>query len=212
MGTEPPSEERRRDRVLSAEELASVWQAAGAVGDEFGAIIRLLMLTGQRRDEVAAMAWSEIDLERALWTLPAVRTKNCREHEVPLSRHAVALLPPRREGRALVFGQGKGGFSGFSRAKARLDKAAGLAMPWVLHDIRRSLVTHMNELGIDPHVIEAVVNHVSGARGGIAGRYNFAAYREQKRVALQRWADWVAAVVEGRAPAGNVVAFASRSA
>jgi integrase len=111
MGTEPPSEERRRDRVLSAEELASVWQAAGAVGDEFGAIIRLLMLTGQRRDEVAAMAWSEIDLERALWTLPAVRTKNCREHEVPLSRHAVALLPPRREGRALVFGQGKGGFS-----------------------------------------------------------------------------------------------------
>lgn len=206
-GTEPPGEERRRNRVLSADELAAVWKAAGAAG-EFGTIVRLLMLTGQRREEVAALTWPELDLDKALWAIPAARTKNKREHEVPLADQAMALLPPRREKRAHLFGRGrKGGFSGFSRCKARFDVGAGLKEPWTLHDIRRSVVTHMNELGIDPHVIEAVVNHVSGSRGGIAGRYNFAVYRKQKRVALQAWADWLEAVVEGRRPATNVVAL-----
>jgi integrase len=205
VGTEAPAEERRRNRVLSPAELTTAWKAAGDAG-EFGLIVKLLMLTGQRREEVASMAWAEIDQDRALWTIPAARAKNAREHEVPLSRQALALLPEKREGRAFLFGRGrKGGFSGYSRAKARLDAAAGLKVPWILHDIRRSVVTHMNEIGVNPHVIEAVVNHVSGSRGGIAGRYNFAAYREQKGAALQTWADWLECVVEGREPSGNVV-------
>jgi integrase len=167
--------------------------------------VRLLMLTGQRRHEVASMVWSELDLERALWTIPAARTKNGREHEVPLSRQALARLP-ERTGRAHVFGHGrKGGFSGFSRAKARLDAAAGLETPWRLHDLRRSATTHMAEIGIEPHVIEAVINHSSGHKGGVAGVYNWAAYRPQKMAAMQRYADWLEAVVEGWAPDSNVV-------
>jgi integrase len=152
------------------------------------------------------MMWSEVDQERGLWVLPGARTKNGKQHEVPLSRQAMALLPERREHRAHVFGQGrKGGFSGFSRAKERLSAAAGLETPWTLHDLRRSFVTHAAELGIDPHVIEAVVNHISGHKGGVAGIYNLASYRPQKAAALQAYADWLEAVVEGREPGGNVV-------
>jgi integrase len=205
IGTERPAEVRRRDRVLSPAELATVWKAADGSG-EFGVIVKLLMLTGQRREEVAGMRWSEFDLDRALWILPAERVKNARQHEVPLSRQVLALLPERREGRAYVFGRGRtGGFSGFSPAKKRLDVAAGLEQPWVIHDLRRSAVTHMAEIGIAPNVIEAAVNHVSGHRGGIAGVYNLASYRPQKAAALQTYADWLEAVVEGREPDSNVV-------
>ena len=113
----------------------------------------------------------------------------------------------RLERREFVFGRGgRTAFSGFSHAKARLDQAAGIAS-WTLHDIRRSVVTQMAEIGIEPHVIEACVNHVSGHKGGVAGIYNRANYREQKHTALQRWADWLEALVEGRALAGNVVAL-----
>jgi integrase len=205
IGTAAPAEERRRERVLSAAEMVKLWKAADAA-DEFGAIVKLLMLTGQRREEVAGMMWSEVYQERGLWVLPGSRTKNGKQHEVPLSRQAMALLPERRERRAHVFGQGrKGGFSGFSRAKERLSAAAGLETPWTLHDLRRSFVTHTAELGIDPHVIEAVVNHISGHKGGVAGIYNLASYRPQKAAALQAYADWLEAVVEGREPGGKVV-------
>jgi integrase len=217
----------RRERVLSEDELRKVWQACGEAGD-FGAMVRLLMLTGGRRDEIAGMAWPEIDAERALWTLPGERSKNRREHEVPLSKQTLALI----EGRPgpFLFGRdGRNPFSGYSKAKERLDatiarqraeqrlgrkprkgeepEAADHLAPWTLHDIRRSVVTHMAELGIDPHVIEAVINHVSGHKGGVAGIYNRASYRPQKAAALQRWADWLESVVEGREPASNVVAF-----
>jgi integrase len=205
IGTEKPAEERRRDRVLSPAELATVWKAADGSG-EFGVIVKLLMLTGQRREEVAGMRWSEFDPDRALWVLAAERVKNARQHEVPLSRQVLALLPERRENRAHVFGRSrKGGFSGFSQAKTRLDAAAGLETPWTLHDLRRSAVTHMAEIGIDPHVIEAAVNHISGHRAGVAGTYNLASYRPQKAAALQAYADWLEAVVEGREPDSNVV-------
>jgi integrase len=217
----------RRERVLSEPELRTVGNACEQLGD-FGAIVRMLMLTGGRRDEIAGMAWSEIDVDKALWTLPAARSKNRREHEVPLSRQALALI----EGRPgpFLFGRdGRTPFSGYSRAKERLDatiarqraeerlgrklrkdeapEADDHLAPWTLHDIRRSVVTHMAELGIDPHVIEAVINHVSGHKGGIAGVYNKATYRPQKTAALASWADWLESVVEGREPASNVVAL-----
>jgi integrase len=214
----------RRDRVLSETELRSVWIACEQLGD-FGALVRMLMLTGGRRDEIAGMAWSELATDKALWTLPAARSKNRREHEVPLSRQALALIKSRP--RPFLFGRdGLTPFSGYSKAKARLDvqiarqqaeqrlghqlrkgeeAEPGDHLPaWTLHDIRRSVVTHMAELGIDPHVIEAVINHVSGHKGGVAGIYNKATYRPQKAAALQRWADWLEATVEGREPASNV--------
>jgi integrase len=211
LGTEPPAAETKRDRVLSPEELAIVWRAAGAAG-EFGTIVRLLMLTGQRREEIAGLKWPELSEDRTLWVLSAARSKNKVEHEILPPPQAIALLPEKRQGREFVFGRGrKGGYSGFSRSKARLDAAIAKNhdLPaWTLHDVRRSVSTHMHELGIEPHIVEAVVNHVSGHKAGVAGTYNRARYREQKRIALERWGVWLEAVVEGREPASNVIALA----
>ena len=209
LGTEPPAAEAERDRVLSPDELALVWRVCGDAG-EFGTIVRLLMLTGQRRDEVASMAWSELSDDRTTWVISAARAKNKIENEVLLPRQVIALLPEQRAGRRFVFGRGKGGFSGFSRCKARLDATIARDAkipPWTLHDLRRSAVTHMHEIGLAPNVVEAIVNHVSGHRGGIAGTYNKARYREPKRIGLQRLADWLEATVEGREPAASVLAL-----
>ena len=228
-------EPQARERALSAEELRAVWQATEGPGD-FNAAVRLLMLTGQRREEVGGMARSELDARvpsKSVWSLPGSRTKNRRPHDVPLSSAALAVLErhPARDGRALVFGIGQGGFSGWSKGKAALDvriataraKAAGRAKPnaedtlaaWRLHDLRRSVVTHMAEIGIQPHVIEAVVNHISGHKGGVAGVYNRATYAAEKRAALDRWAEWLTGRVAGCDTAeqdGKVVPMKQRRA
>ena len=191
-----------RDRVLADWELAQVWQHAGT-GD-YGDVVRLLILTAQRREEVGGMAWSELDLTKGLWTIPGARTKNGRVHEVPLSEPALAILRERRriEGRHLVFGTGGGGFSGFSRAKATLDARVDAAIksadpkappmqPWRLHDLRRSAITGMANLGVLPHVVEAVANHQSGSKGGVAGVYNRSTYGAEKVAAMSIWASHV---------------------
>jgi integrase len=202
-------EEKARARVLSPAELKLIW---GALEDDhFAAIMKLLALTGQRAGEVAGMGRSEIDLEARLWTIPGDRTKNHRPHTVPLSNaaHAIIAAQPRRTNadgklRDLIFGQGEGPFSGWSNSKealdARITKGAGAALPhWTPHDLRRSFATHAAEvLKIQPHVIEAVLNHVSGFRAGVAGIYNRATYDPEKRIALDRWADQLLAWVEGR--------------
>ena len=209
IGTRAIAVEKPRERVLSNDEIAKLWAETDRAGD-FAAIIRLLLLTGQRREEVAAMRWSEIDLERRLWEIPGTRTKNHRPHQVPLSNQALAILEAleRRESRDLVFGTGKAGFSGFGQSKARSDRRSGLR-EWRVHDLRRTAVTGMAEIGLQPHVIEAVVNHVSGHKSGVAGIYNRASYAEEKRRALQAWADAVEAVVSGKAASSNVVALAT---
>lgn len=194
-------EEKSRDRVLNDRELVAVWHGCGK--DDYGRIVRLLILTGQRREEVGAMRWSEIDLTtgKALWRLPASRTKNNLPHDVPLSEAAVAILQdaPRREvpgtagaeERDLIFGEGKGAFQGWSNAKSSLDARIRIA-PWRLHDLRRTMVTGISELGIAPHVVEALVNHISGAaKSGVAGVYNRATYATEKRAALNIWAEHV---------------------
>lgn len=201
-GTGRVVEEKSRDRVLSDRELRLIYRHAGH-GD-YGAIIRLLMLTGQRREEAGAMAWPEIVPDRALWSIPADRTKNSLPHDVPLSAAAAEILRAvgRREGRELVFGSGEGGFSGWSKAKAALDaritaelrKEDPKAKPlpeWRLHDLRRSAATGMADLGVQPHVIEAILNHVSGHRAGVAGVYNRAIYAAEKRAALDLWGEHV---------------------
>jgi integrase len=209
IGTKRPQPEQRRDRVLSESELRAVWLASDPATD-FGAIVRLLILLGQRREEVGGMLWSELDLDRALWRLPGSRTKNHRLHDVPLPTQAVAILAAcrRLEARDAVFGRSRhgDGFGGWSNCKRELDAAVNLPV-WKLHDLRRSAVTHMAEIGVDPSIIEAVVNHISGARAGVAGVYNHAKYATPKRAALQRWADHVDRIVAGEV-AGNVVAFA----
>jgi integrase len=203
----PRAESGGRDRVLSEAELVEVWQASGE--DDYGRIVRLLMLTGQRRLEIGDLAWLEIDTEKYQIDLPAERTKNHRPHIVPLSDPALALLPTRRQGRDLVFGRGDGGFSGWSKAKGELDgriadarKAAGIEKPmapWRLHDLRRSFVTHINDRGFaPPHVVEAIVNHISGHLAGVAGVYNKAQYLAERRQALDLWSAHVVALVEGR--------------
>ena len=170
--------------MLSLEELRRVWDAAGELG-AFGAIVRLLILTGQRRDEIAELEWREVDLAAAMISLPGARTKNGKPHVVPLARQAVAILEAleHRHGDRVFAAQTWDQIEG----QARRDGAA--REPWVLHDLRRSAVTRMAELGIAPHVVEAVVNHVSGHKAGVAGVYNKATYAAEKRAALQRWAD-----------------------
>jgi integrase len=203
-GTNKAAEESR-DRVLSDEELHFVWSSAGR-GD-YGTIVRLLILTGQRREEVAAMRWSELDFDKCLWRIGAERTKNGRAHDVPLSDAAIALLTAhgRRDGRDLVFGSREGPFQGWGSAKNALDERIRGELgekpewkPWRLHDLRRTAATRMADLAVQPHVVEAVLNHISGYKAGVAGVYNRASYAAEKRHALDLWAAHVLALADGR--------------
>ena len=189
--------EAARDRVLSADELTAIWSATSGPGD-YNAIVRLLMLTGQRREEVAGAHWRELDFEQSLWRIEGERTKNGRPHVVPLSSAALSIFAQLSSSadRNLVFGSGQGPFSGWSKSKERLDRRAGI-VNWRLHDLRRTLVTGMAEIGIQPHVIEAVVNHISGHKAGVAGIYNRATYSTEKMQALQAWADHIEGIVGG---------------
>ena len=192
-----------RTRVLTEAELAEIWKAC--LPDDHGRIVRLLILTGQRRREIGDLVWSEIDVLKRQINLPDTRTKNRRWHIVPLSNEALAVIEsiPRRDGRDRLFGRGADGFSGWSKAKAELNARIAAArveaqpsaesMPsWTLHDLRRSFVTHLNERKLaPPHVIEAVVNHVSGHLAGVAGVYNKALYLAERRQALDLWSEHV---------------------
>jgi integrase len=195
FGTNRPAEPRSRNRVLTDAELAKAWTACR--DDDYGRIVKLLLLTAQRREEVGAMQWREVDTEGKAWTIPGARTKNHREHTIPLSDSALALIAsaPRRQGRDFIFGQGRG-FSGWSKSKAALDQRIrdGALPDWRLHDLRRTAATVMaDRLGVLPHVVEAILNHVSGHRAGVAGIYNRATYAKEMREALERWANHVEA-------------------
>jgi integrase len=189
--------ERPRDRVLSPEELRTIWNALP--DDHYGAILKLLALTAQRAGEIAGLRWSEVDLDRGMILLAGARTKNGRPHSVPLSQAARAIIAamPRRFGRDLIFGMGEGPYSNWSAAKLRLDEKIPLPN-WTPHDLRRTAATMMAEIGIEPHIIEAILNHISGHKGGVAGRYNWAVYEHPKRAALDRWAEHLTAIIEGR--------------
>jgi integrase len=182
-GTGKANEGPSRDRVLTQTELAEVWHVATGT---FGDIIRLLLLTGQRRNEIGFLRWSEVDLARGMLVLPPERTKNKLRHELPLASQALAILRKRPNGDGNVFRQ-----FNWHRGKLGLDAALKGVAPWRIHDLRRSCATGMAELGVQPHIIEAVLNHVSGHKAGVAGIYNRARYTEEMRIALQRWADHI---------------------
>jgi integrase len=202
----------KRERVLTDAELVAVWKATDDPGP-FNAIVRMLILTGQRREEVAAMAWDEIAGDLSKWTVPGTRAKNGAAHIVPLSPQAQAIVraAPRHEGTDLVFPGRNGPFNGFSQAKAALDEPGG-AKDWRLHDLRRTMATGLQRLGVRLEVTEAVLNHVSGSRAGIVGVYQRHDYVAEKHTALTAWGEHVAAIVEGREAGRNVTAFRARGA
>jgi integrase len=177
-----------RERVLTLQELRKLWRALG--DDEFSNVVRLLLLTGQRRNEIGKLRWSEIDVKCKMIILPAERAKNGRQHELPLSTQATAIIAgvPQRNTTDFLFA--KRGFTNWDGAKQELDRCIGIA-PWRIHDLRRSAATYMAELKVQPHIIEAVLNHVSGHKAGVAGVYNRAKYSDEMREALQRWADYI---------------------
>ena len=188
QGTAKANEGGSRERVLSQHELRKLWRNLG--DGTLADIVRLLLLTGARRNEIGLLRWSEVDLARRMIVLPAERTKNGRQHELPLSAQALAILArqPRRNSTEFVFNDQ--GFRDWSRGKSALDQRLGIA-PFRLHDLRRSCATGMAELGILPHVIETTLNHVSGHKAGVAGIYNRSKMTDAVREGLQKWADWV---------------------
>jgi integrase len=218
LATNKAAELKSRERVLSDEELRNLW---GALPDsDYGRIVKLLALTGQRREEIGGLRWSEIDWDECTITLPGERTKNHRPHVVPLSELALAILKaqPQRAGRDLVFGDGPrsgtrsegregGGFQGWSKAKTALDELVPTIGDWRLHDLRRTVATRMaDELKVQPHIIEAVLNHISGHKAGVAGVYNRAIYLEEKASVLTLWADRLEQVVSGKIKLSSHVA------
>ena len=167
FGLKPPSNEIARDRILTDAEVRAFWAAASAMGFPFGPALLLLLLTAQRRGEVTTMRWSDLDFERAVWTVPAAVAKNGRVHEVPLSRAALDILErlPRFVGSDLVFTTtGTTPISGFGRVKERLDAAMGVS-DWRFHDLRRTAASGMARIGVAPHVIEKVRDEHLARRG-----------------------------------------------
>ena len=184
--------ESTRSRVLPLAELAHVWRASG--DDAYGAVIKMLILTGQRRDEIGGLRWDEVRDDMIV--LPGDRTKNRRPHVIPLSAPAQAILTGRPRTSEFVFDNLRSWAYGKQRLDARLTAAGAKLEKWIQHDLRRSVATHMAELGVAPHIIEAVLNHASGHKAGVAGVYNRATYEKEKRAALAMWADHVTAKVD----------------
>jgi integrase len=211
-GVAAPTAESSRDRVLSDDEIRAAWAAFDDTGWPFGPLAQLLLLTGQRLSEVADAQWSEIDLEAKTWKIPKERTKNDRAHEVPLSDAAVEIIRglPRIEGKAgyLFTATGAQPVSNLSRLRGALRRAASERdVAPTLHDLRRTVATSLQKLGVRLEVTEAVLNHVSGSRKGIVGVYQRHEYAEEKRAALDAWARRLETIVTG-AGASNVVELA----
>jgi integrase len=188
-----------RERTLDDSEIAIVWKACGA--DQFGNIVKLLLLTGSRRDEVGHMPLSELNLVDKKWLVPADRAKNGHEHLVPLSDTAVDILTDAIKTReAFVFGYGTArGYSGWSKSKKALDKriadSGHKLAPFVIHDLRRSFASGLQRLKIEPHIVDACINHLPPK---LQRTYQTHDYEAEKRTALDRWAVHVDAIVNGK--------------
>jgi integrase len=188
------AKEVARDRMLSDDELRSVIVAAAEMDDCYGGIVELLALTGQRREEVAKLAWEEIDITRRLWTIPKSRTKNAKAHIVHLSDQSIAVID-RMKGRdpgVFVFGGAKA-FQDFARATRKLDELSKVT-GWRLHDLRRTCVSGMARLGVAPHVADKILNHQS-AISGVAAVYQRHEFLTERKDALERWGAHVARIV-----------------
>jgi integrase len=201
-GIQKPAKTLTRDRVLTDAEVGSIWRALNAIGYPYGPFAQMLLLSAQRKGEVAGMRWSELDLPQRLWSIPAERNKSDRAHVIPLTAHVVALLEklPRTDP-ALVFPTRDHGrtLHDFSRWKVELDQRSGVAN-WRLHDLRRTAATGMARAGISPHVVERILNHSTGTLGGVAGVYNRFGYLPEMQVALETWEGRVLNIAENQPP------------
>lgn len=194
-GSKPPTPIVSRERVLSDQELANVWRAATDISYPYGRIVQLLILTAQRRDEVAQMRWEDLDLNNGIWTIPAALNKSNREHTVPLPDICLQIINacPRDHSQLVFPARGKDvAVSGFSKWKRQLDERCGVKN-WRIHDLRRTAATGMAALDVEPHVIDRVLNH---AQHGIAGVYNRYKYRDQISNALAVWSNHVATLIK----------------
>jgi integrase len=194
-GVPMPAKVVTRDRVLTDGELAQVILAARQMSGPYGGIVELLALTGQRREEVAAMTWGELDLHRRVWTLPKSRTKNAKEHAVHLSEQSMAVLLRTTVRGPFVFTVlGSKPFREFSRTKRQIDELSGVT-GWRLHDLRRTCVSGMARLGIPPHVADKILNHQSGTISGVAAVYQRHDFLDERNGALERWGAHLAKIV-----------------
>jgi integrase len=205
---EAPHKEKSRDRVLNDNELVLFWSSTEAIGRPYAPAYRFLCLTGQRLSEVGGMSWSEVDIEKAEWVIPADGAKNGKAHAVDLSPLALEIIENQPQIGPLVFAStGEKPLNGFSRAKSRLDAAmkkqrleVGLpeSVPsWRNHDLRRTAATGMAALGFPPHVVEKTLNHVSGVTGGLVKVYQHHDNREERKAALLAWGRKVDSLVNG---------------
>ncbi len=209
----PLAKYRGRDRVLTHPEITRLWRGCSAVGYPFGPLIKLLLLTGQRRSEVAGMTWSEVDLDKRVWHLPGSRTKNSHPNDVHLSDLALAVIrsiprmPPLPNRPDFVFTMTRcTPVSGFALVKERLDNKWLGVSDWTLHDLRRTVVSNMTRLGVRIEVADKILNHVSGKLGGIVGVYQKYEFAPERKVALNKWAEFVAGLTRLRRPGEQLLA------
>jgi integrase len=198
---DPAPEERPRDRVLAPDEIKAIWRSLPDT--EFGKVVRLLFLTGCRRQEIGSLNWSEINLDKALLTIPASRMKGGQQHKLPLVPEAVEILRSvtPRPGNKFVFGGARNGFTNFQYSMTELRNAlavTGLVTErWTLHDIRRTVKSELSELLVEPWISERILAHV---RGGIEGVYDWSRLEAPMRSALLKWADRLQAIVSDTEP------------
>jgi integrase len=211
---EKPTKEKSRDRWLNEQEITWLWQACDQLGHPFGTFIKVLLLTGQRRSETSEMAWAEVDLDAALWTIPASKAKSDRAHEVQLAPQVIEILRSLPKSGPFVFAGKTGrGITGYAHAKKLLDAAmrrvsGGANIPeFILHDLRRTAASHMAKLGVAPHVVDRILNHSSGTISGVAAVYNRFEYENERRSALAAWSNYVTGLI---VPAANNVVVLGR--
>ena len=207
-GVAAPADETSRDRVLTKDELKAVWNASGDLDSPFKQVIRLLILTLQRRSEVAEMRWCELSADRSLWTIPAERAKNGKAHIVHLSAQAQAVMSevdPIEDCPYVLSTTGKTPISGFSKVKATLDDNSKVKN-WRLHDFRRTGVTGLADMGFPPHVCDRLLNHVSGTISGVAAVYQRSEFLPERKKALEAWGSYVEGLATDRAET-NVVSL-----
>jgi integrase len=198
QGIPNPGQEKHRDRVLDDSELADVILAARAMPMPFGAILDVLALTGQRREEVTQMAWAEINEQTRTWCIPAARAKNGKTHLVHLSDPVWAIIQRMPRTHAIVFPtSGERHFQAFKLAKRELDRRSGVS-GWWLHDLRRTMVSGMARLGIPPHVADKILNHQSGTISGVAAIYQRHDFLAERKEALERWGQHVTGIIAER--------------
>ncbi len=187
---------KSRDRILSEEDLAIVWNNSYKISSPFGECIRLLILSGQGRSEVAELEWDEIDFQQKIWKLPEHRSKNKHSHTIPLSDGMLEIISGLTNQSKYVFESSVNTgnpINSFSKIADKLRNISGVD-DWCIHDLRRTVASGMAKIGILPHVIEAVIGHRSGAIKGVAAVYNRYGYENEKRQALEQWGKYIAEI------------------